>query len=175
MDKISQTAQKALENAKLNKVDKNYEFASVEKVSDIKGTYDKKFDDLSLDECCEYLENIIGRSKENDCDITSAGFSAVKSEDLILNSNGVSISDKSTGFSGGLSVTIEKDGQIATAYDYNSTRQLDLEYEKLTDDVCKLAKDSLNSKAIETKECDVVLDYYASSGLLSTFIDVPEI
>ena len=170
LDKIPQTAQKALDNSKLNKVDKNYEFASVEKVNEIKGTYDKKFDDLSLDECCEYLENIIGRSKENDCDITSAGFSAAKSEDLILNSNGVSIYDKSTGFSGGLSVTIEKDGEIATAYDYNSTRQLDLEYEKLTDDVCKLAKDSLNSKTIETKECDVVLDYYASSGLLSTFI-----
>ncbi len=170
LDKIQQTAQKALDNSKLNKVDKNYEFASVEKVKDVKGTYDKKYDDLSLDECCEYLENIIGRTKENDCDITSTGFSAAKTEELILNSNGVSIYDKSTGFSGGLSVTVEKNGEIATAYDYNSTRQLDLEYEKLTDDVCKLAKDSLNLKAIETKECDVVLDYYAASGLLSTFI-----
>ena len=170
LDKIPQTAQKALENAKLNKIDKNYEFASVEKVSEIKGTYDKKYDDLSLDECCEFLENIIARSKENDCDITSTGFSAAKGEELILNSNGVSIYDKGTGFSGGLSVTIEKDGQIATAYDYNSSRHLDLEYEKLTDSVCKIAKDSLNPKAIETRDCDVILDYYAASGLLSTFI-----
>ena len=171
LDKIPQTAQKALENAKLNKVDKNYEFAKVEKVRDIEGTYDKKYDDLSLDECCEFLENIIARTKENECNITSTGFSAMKSEELILNSNGVSIYDKNTGFSGGLSVTVEKDGQIATAYDYKSSRLLDLEYEKLTDGVCKIAKDSLNPKAIETKECDVVLDYYAASGLLSTFID----
>ena len=170
LDKIPQTAQKALDNAKLNKVDKNYEFAKVEKVSDIKGTYDKKYDDLSLDECCEFLENIIARTKENECNITSTGFSAMQSEELILNSNGVSIYDKNTGFSGGLSITIEKDGQIATAYDYKSSRLLDLEYEKLTDDVCKIAKDSLNPKAIETKKCDVVLDYYAASGLLSTFI-----
>ena len=156
LDKIPQTAQKALDNAKLNKVDKNYEFAKVEKVSDIKGTYDKKYDDLSLDECCEFLENIIARTKENECNITSTGFSAMQSEELILNSNGVSIYDKNTGFSGGLSITIEKDGQIATAYDYKSSRLLDLEYEKLTDDVCKIAKDSLNPKAIETKKCDVV-------------------
>lgn len=170
LDKIPQTAQKALDNAKLNKVDKNYEFSTVEKVPDVKGTYDKKYDDLSLDTCCVFLENIIDRSKKNDCDITSTGFSASKGEELILNSNGVSIHDKGTGFSGGLSVNIEKDGQFATAYDYTASRHLDLEYEKLTDDVCKLAHDSLNPKPIETKDCDVVLDYYAASGLLSTFI-----
>ena len=170
LDKIPQTAQKALDNAKLNKVDENYEFANVEKVTDVKGTYDKKYDDLSLDECCEFLENIIERAKENKCDISSTGFSASKGEELILNSNGVSIHGEETGFSGGLSVNIEKDGQFATAYDYTASRHLDLEYEKLTDDVCKLAHDSLNPKAIETKDCDVVLDYYAASGLLSTFI-----
>ena len=170
LDKIPQTAKKALDNAKLNKVDENYEFASVEKVSDVKGTYDKKYDDLSLDECCGFLENIIERAKENKCDISSTGFSASKGEELILNSNGVSIYDEGTGFSGGLSVNIEKDGQIATAYDYTASRHLNLEYEKLTDDVCKLAHDSLNPKSIETKDCDVILDYYAASGLLSTFI-----
>ena len=82
----------------------------------------------------------------------------------------MSIYDEGTGFSGGLSVNIEKDGQIATAYDYTASRHLNLEYEKLTDDVCKLAHDSLNPKSIETKDCDVILDYYAASGLLSTFI-----
>ena len=45
-----------------------------------------------------------------------------------------------------------------------------MEYEQLTDDVCKLAHDSLNPKSIETKDCDVILDYYAASDLLSTFI-----
>ena len=134
LDKIYETAQKALDNAKLNKLDENYEFAHVEKVTDVKGTYDARYDDLSLDECCKFLENIIERTKDNDCNVTSAGFSASKGEELIINSNGVSIYDKGTGFSGGLSVYIEKDGQYAASYDYNSSRHLDLEYEKLTDD-----------------------------------------
>ena len=170
LDKIYETAQKALDNAKLNKLDENYEFAHVEKVTDVKGTYDARYDDLSLDECCKFLENIIERTKDNDCNVTSAGFSASKGEELIINSNGVSIYDKGTGFSGGLSVYIKKDGQYASSYDYNSSRHLDLEYEKLTDDACKLVHDSLNPKTIETKNCDVILDYYAASGLLSTFI-----
>ncbi|MEE0024169.1 TldD/PmbA family protein [Methanobrevibacter sp.] len=170
LDKIYETAQKALDNAKLNKLDENYEFAHVEKVTDVKGTYDARYDDLSLDECCKFLENIIERTKDNDCNVISAGFSASKGEELIINSNGVSIYDKGTGFSGGLSVYIEKDGQYAASYDYNSSRHLDLEYEKLTDDACKLVHDSLNPKTIETKNCDVILDYYAASGLLSTFI-----
>ena len=170
LDKIYETAQKALDNAKLNKLDENYEFAHVEKVTDVKGTYDARYDDLSLDECCKFLENIIERTKDNDCNVTSAGFSASKGEELIINSNGVSIYDKGTGFSGGLSVYIKKDGQYAASYDYNSSRHLDLEYEKLTDDACKLVHDSLNPKTIETKNCDVILDYYAASGLLSTFI-----
>lgn len=170
LDKISQTAQKALDNAKLNKTDENYEFAEVSEVKDVNGIYDKNYENLTVDECCEFLENIIERSKENKCDITSSGFSASKGEELILNSNGVSIYGKETGFSGGLSVNIEKNGQIATAYDYTTSRHFDIEYEKLTDDVCKLARDSLNQKAIETKDCDVILDYYAASGLLSTFI-----
>ena len=42
LDKISQTAQKALDNAKLNKVDKNYEFAQISDVKDVKGIYDKQ-------------------------------------------------------------------------------------------------------------------------------------
>lgn len=170
LDKIPQAAQKALDNAKLNKEDKNYEFSHESKIKEVKGIYDDRYDDLSLDECCEYLENIIARTKENKCDVTSTGFSAMKENELILNSNGVSIYDECTGFSGGLSVNIEKDGQFATAYDYTSSTFLDLEYEQLTDDVCKLAHDSLYPKPIETKDSDVVLDYYAASGLLSTFI-----
>lgn len=170
LDKISQTAEQALNNAKLNQADENYEFSQVENIKDVKGIYDDKYDNLTVDECCEFLENIIERSKENECDITSSSFSAMKNEELILNSNDVSIHEKYTGFSAGLSVNIEKEGQIATAFDYDSSRHFDIDCERLTDDVCKLARDSLNPKAIETKECDVVLDYYASSGLLSTFI-----
>lgn len=70
----------------------------------------------------------------------------------------------------GLSVTIQKEGQIATAYNSQSSRYFDLDGVKLANDVCSLAKSSLDTKPIETDDYDVVLDYYASTGLLNTFL-----
>ena len=50
------------------------------------------------------------------------------------------------------------------------TALFDLDGEKLATEVCDLAKSSLNTKPIETNDYSVVLDYYAATGLLQTFI-----
>ena len=170
LNKIKETAEKSLENSKLNKVDKNYEFSQPTKIKEVKGTYDNNYNNLNVEDYCEFLENIIARTKENKCEVTNSSFSAAQGEELILNSNDVSIYDKITGYGGGLSINLEKNGENATAYDSESSRYFDMDHEKLADNVCKLAYDSLNPKSIETKDCNVVLDYSAASGLLSTFI-----
>lgn len=170
MNKIEEAAMQSIENIKLNKVDENYAFAEVEKVPEIKKVYDKKFNDLSLDESIEFLKNTIDTTIDQGCDITGSGFSASEGRSLIINSNGVSIEDEGTGFGIGLSVTIQKDGQIATAYNSQSSRFFDLDGEKLAIEVCNLAKSSLDTKPIDTNDYDVVLDYYATTGLLQTFI-----
>lgn len=170
MDMAAQTAIKAIENTKLTKVDENYAFAEVEKVNEVKKVYDNKFNELSLDESVELLKNTIDIAVDSGCEVTGSGFSASAGKSLILNSNGVSIENEGTGFGLGLSVTIQKDGEIATAYNSQSSRFLDIDCEKLADEVCSLAKSSLNTKPIETGDYDVVLDYYAATGLLQTFI-----
>ena len=170
MDRIIETAKQSIENTKLNKIDENYAFAEVEKVPSVKNVYDKKYNDLSLDECIEFLKNTIDRTVDNGCEITGSGFSASEGRSLIVNSNGVSIEDEGTGFGLGLSVTMQKEGKIATAYNSQSSRFFDLDGEKLSDDVCNLAKNSLDTKAIETNDYTVVLDYYAATGLLQTFL-----
>ncbi|WP_407416009.1 TldD/PmbA family protein [Methanobrevibacter sp.] len=170
LDKLAETATQAIENTKLTKVDENYAFAEVEKIPSVEKVYDKKYDDLSLDESVEFLKTTINTASDNGCDITGSGFTASKGRSLILNSNGVSIEDEGTGFGIGLSVMLEKDGEVATAYNSQSSRFFDLDGEKLANDVCKLVKNSLNTKPIETNDYDVVLDYYATTGLLQTFI-----
>jgi PmbA protein len=102
--------------------------------------------------------------------VTGSGFSASEGRSLIVNSNGVSIENEGTGFGLGLSVTIQKDGEIATAYNSQSSRFFDIDGEKIANEVCDLAKSSLNTKSIETGDYDVVLDYYAAVGLLQTFL-----
>lgn len=171
LDKISETARQSIENTKLNKIDENYSFAEVEKVNEVKKVYDKKFDALDLDESVELLKSVISQTSDSGCEVTGSGFSASAGRSLILNSNGVSIENKGTVFSLGLSVTIQKDGEIATAYNSQSSRFYDLDGEKLANEVCDLAKSSLNTKPIETDNYSVVLDYYAATGLLQTFIN----
>lgn len=170
MDKIAETAKQSIENTKLNKVDENYTFAEIEDVPTVKQVYDKKFNELSLDESIEFLKNTIDTTLDQGCDITGSGFSASEGRSLILNSNGVSIEDEGTGFGIGLSVTMQKDGKIATAYNSQSSRFFDLDGEKLAIEVCNLAKSSLDTKPVETNDYDVVLDYYAATGLLQTFM-----
>lgn len=170
MDNLKDTALKAIENSKLTKVDENYSFAEVEKVNDVEKVYDDKFKDLSLDESVEFLKSSIATASDTGCEVTGAGFSASEGRSLIVNSNGVSIEDKGTGFGLGLSVTIQKDGEIATSYNSASSRFFDIDGEKLASEVCELAKSSLNAKSVETDDYSVVLDYYASVGLLQTFI-----
>ncbi|MBE6497921.1 MAG: TldD/PmbA family protein [Methanobrevibacter sp.] len=170
LDKISQTANQAIENAKLTKQDENYAFAEEEKVVDVKKVYDNKFNDLDLDEGVELLKNVISTATDSGCEVTGSGFSASEGRSLILNSNGVSIEDEGTGFGIALSVTLQKDGEIATAYNSQSSRFFDLDGEKLANEVCDLAKRSLNTKPVKTNDYDVVLDYYAAIGLLQTFM-----
>ena len=170
MDKITETAKQSIENTKLNKVDENYSFAEIEKIPKVEKVYDKKFKDLSLDESIEFLKNTIDTALENGCEVTGSGFSASEGRSLILNSNGISIEDEGTGFGIGLSVTIQKEGQIATAYNSQTSRFFDLNGEELANEVCELAKNSLDTKPIETNDYSVVLDYFAATGLLQTFI-----
>ena len=171
MNNLSETALKAIENAKLTKMDENYAFAEVEKVSDVKKVYDTKFDDLNVDESVKFLKDTIDIAKDSGCEVTGAGFSASGGRSLIVNSNGVSIENEGTGFGLSLSVIMQNDGQIATAYNSQTSRFFDMNGEKLANEVCDLAKRSLDTKPVETGDYDVVLDYYAAVGLLQTFIN----
>ena len=170
LEKIVETANQAVENTKLNKTDENYAFSETGKVRDVKKVYDNKFNDLNLDESVEVLKTVISTATDSGCDVTGSGFSASECRSLIINSNDVSIENEGTGFGIGLSVTIQKDGKIATAYNSQSSRFFDIDGEKLANEVCDLAKNSLETKPIETNDYDVVLDYYAATGLLQTFI-----
>ena len=170
MDQIKETSLKAVENTKLTKADENYAFAEVEKVNDVKKVYDKKFDDLNVDESVEFLKNAIAVASDDGCEVTGAGFSASGGRSLLVNSNGVSIEDAGTGFGLGLSVIMQEEGKIATAYNSESSRFFDIDGEKIASEVCSLAKSSLDTKPVETGDYSVVFDYYAAVGLLQTFI-----
>lgn len=168
--KIAETAENAYSNSKLNVADENFSFAVPEKLPVVKNTYDKRFEDLELDEIIESLKSVLAVVEDNGCQVTSGEFSSAYAESLIVNSNGVETFDKATGFGIGVSINAIDGDEVSTAYDSTSSNLYDLDGEKLALGVCDLAKSSLGGEHIETGNKDVVLDYYAAIGLLSNFL-----
>lgn len=169
--KIQETTKQALANTHLNKEDENIKFAMPEKEVSVKGIYDKSYENLDIETSIGFLNNIIEKAEEKNCEVTSAGFSSEEYENVILNSNGVNLNMKKTLFAAGLSVNVVEGTDISTSYDsISSTKFSNLNGDQLSEDVSNLALNSLGGENIETDDYDVVLDYHAATGLLSTFV-----
>lgn len=170
IDKISETVQNAVFNAKSNIEDKYFDFAQQSKYNPVKDLYDKKNESMNIESSIEFAKTMIDTVEEENCEPTSGGFSAGRTESLILNSNGVDCREIGTSFSGFIAVNAEDNGEISTAYEGDSSRLFDINPEWIADNACEIAKNSLNGKPVETKDMDVLLDYRAASGLLGTFV-----
>lgn len=168
---IAKTAESAFLNSKTNEKDINFSFSHKTKLPKVANIYDKKFEEFELDDATDFMNSSLATVEDEGCEATSGSFSAGSFETLILNSNDVSVFNKSTGFNGNIAVNAEKDGKKSTAYDSISSCLFDLDPVKLSKQVCEIAKDSINGIKIETADMDVVLDYHAATGLLNTFIN----
>lgn len=172
LSKIKETVERAAHNSKANMVDEHFKLAEPNKYQVIKGIYDSKFENFSVDDAIDFSQRLLDTSIDAGCEPTSGGFSTGKSTTLILNSKGVECGNIATGFGGFIAVNAERDGEKSTAYDSSSSCFMqDFNPEKLAEKVCNLANDSIGGQSIETSDMDVVLDYHAGIGLLGTFIN----
>ena len=171
INEIEKTAKQAYLNSKINEKDEYFEFATASKFKKVKNTYDKRIDDVSLDDGRDYLNLMFDIVKEENCNVISGQFSTDIGERLIVNSNGLEAYDKSTGFGGYIAVNAKEGNELSNAYDGESKCLYDLNPEKIAKDTCKLAKDSLGGKNIETDDMPVVLNYHAGVGLLDNFLN----
>ena len=125
---------------------------------------------MDIESSINFAKTMIDTVEDEKCEPTSGGFSAGRTESLILNSNGVNCKEIGTSFSGFIAVNAESNGEISTAYEGDSSRLFNINPEWIADNACQIAKNSLNGKPVETKDIDVLLDYRAASGLLGTFV-----
>ncbi len=170
MEKIESVAEKAFLNSKLNEKDENFCFAEKSKLAKVNNIYDSKFENLDVEEATDFIKSIINTCEEEGCEPTSGGFSASCENSLIVNSNEVSVSNESTGFSAFIALNSAKNGEKSTAYDGVSSCIFDIDGEKLAKNTSKIAKDSIGGINVETKDTSVILDHHAAVGLLGTFI-----
>lgn len=169
LDNIETIIKNAIFNAKANEIDKNFAFAAKTAYPKIKNIFDPKIEYLDLDDIIEFgkimLDTVLGEK----CEPTSGNFSTGYSKFIIANSEGAVAKDVSSIFSGYISVNAEDGENISTASESDISRYMDIDPVQIAEKACEIAKNSRNSKSIETKDCPVILDYHGASGLVSTF------
>jgi len=169
LNKLQQTAENAVFNAKCNVVDENFVLASKSQYPQVSGIYDQKIRNLDVEDTVEFAKTMINAAVEEGCQPTSGGVSSGCFNTVITNSNGVFAEDLSTAFSGFISVNIADGEGVSTAHESDSSRYLDIDPEEISRKACQIARDSRGGKSVDTRDMDVVFDYNAAAALVYTF------
>lgn len=159
----------AVDSARVRESDPDWTgLPSNAKYPDVSGTFDKKIVRMELDECIDLaLQMIKGARSLSDILATSGSFSRSYSKHLILNSNGVEVEEEGTSTSGFIDVITTK-GDTATAYDFEVSRNHDIDFYRIGVNAAKLAQGSQDGISIEPHKTDVILHPFAFSDIIES-------
>lgn len=133
----------------------------------VSGVYDKRITDMGLDTCIDTMAAMVAEAgRDKNISVTFGKFSSQASEATIINSNGVDAHEKETAAYGYIDVILKKDGQVSTAFDYDVSRALDVDFPKIGASAAGLARSSLNAVSIESKTCDILLGPQAFADVM---------
>ncbi|HJH28865.1 MAG TPA: TldD/PmbA family protein [Methanosarcinaceae archaeon] len=170
-DRLEDAVKIAVDSARVRESDPDWTgLVSNAKYPDVSGTFDKKIVAMELYECIELtLQMIEGARSAPKSNIlaTSGSFSRSYSKHLILNSNGVEVEEEGTSTSGFIDVITTK-GDTATAYDFEVSRNHDIDFHKIGVNAAKLAQGSQNGISIEPHKTDVILHPFAFSDIIES-------
>jgi len=158
----------AVDSARVRESDPDWTgLPSNAKYPDVTGTFDKKIVQMELDECIELALQMIEGARSSEILATSGSFSRTYSKHLILNSNGVEVKEEGTSTSGFIDVITTK-GDTATAYDFEVSRNHDIDFHQIGINAAKLAQGSQNGISIEPHKTDVILHPFAFSDIIES-------
>ncbi|MBC7086366.1 MAG: TldD/PmbA family protein [Methanomethylovorans sp.] len=178
--KIEEAAKTAVSSARVRGADPAWKsFPTDGKYPEIEDTFDPRINDMGLDECIELAANMLhGASSLPDVLVTSGSFSRMISRRLILNSNGIEVEDRGTAITGFVDVITGKD-EPTTAYEYDMSRKMDIDFFNLGKAAAELVFKSKNGISIEPHHTEVILHPFAVSdlltGILSSAIDADNV
>jgi len=178
--RMEDAARTAVSSARIRGTDPAWKsFPTDGKYPEIKGTFDPRIKDMELDECIELSSNMLeGASSLPEVLVTAGSFSRVASRRLILNSNGIEVEDRGTAISGFVDVITGQD-EPTTAYDYDMSRKMDIDFFNLGKSAAELASKSRQGISIEPHRTEVILHPFAVAdlltGILSSAIDADNV
>lgn len=171
LNRVDETIKQAINNSKLNKSDENLSIIDNNKqYKKINGLYDKNLENVDLQEYIDFSKTLIDLVQEKGCNPTAGGYGAGISTFHIVNSNNVDVVESSTSCGASVSVNVEDNGMVSSAYYYDVSHSNDLDLELIAEKSTQLALRSRNAKPTTTRNAQVVLDHTAAVSLLNTFL-----
>jgi PmbA protein len=131
------------------------------------GIYDMRLEELGLDECIDMAAAMVAEAKKDkDISVTFGKLTSQASETSIISSGGIDACEKETAAYGYIDVILKKDGQVSTAFDYDVSRALDVDFSLVGARAAELARSSLNSVSVESGSYDVLLGPQAFADIM---------
>ena len=170
LNRIDDTINQAINNIKINNRDENLGIIEcTNNYPKVEGLYDKKLENIDLEEAIDYSKTLIELTQEKGCNPTAGGYGVGRSEVRIINSNGVDVSEETTSCGASISVNVEDNDVVSSAYYYDVSHNKNLDLEMVANKATQLALDSRNAKPTETRDTPVILNHTAAVSLLNTF------
>ncbi len=157
---------KALQIARVAKKDENFCLPSEKRYPDVKGTYDKKIEELEIEKAKDYLTVMLEKAEDYKVRVTTAAVSWGHYSYEVYNTLGVEARDRGTSIFAYMSTVAGEIDKSSTGIYYDTSRNLDLDFEFIGREASVLAKESLNPEKIETRDYTVILKPMAVTELL---------
>lgn len=167
LTKVKETVESAVKCARARKADPNWKnLPFPEKYPAVKGCFDKKIAELDLDSCIDYTLQMIEGAKNEKAMPTASRFTCGNATELIMNSNGIDLEEKLTFLQASIE-TIARNQSTSTAFEFDVSRSLDIDFAGIGKVASQLALNSLNGVAIEPCTTAVLLKPVAFADLIA--------
>lgn len=130
----------------------------------VDGLFDSRVEDLSVEECIDLAYQMISGVKENATPV-SGGFSHSVADQIIVNSNGVENSEKSSGVHAVMEAVVKGDA-VSSGYEFDVSHLLDIDLFDIGLRAGELAAKSQKGINIETGSRTVLLCPLAIADIL---------
>jgi PmbA protein len=164
---VEEAAVLAVKSARVRAKDPEWKgLPYAKKYPHVKGIFDGRISELEVSACIDHAAKLIdGVNSWKDVRPTSGRLMAADSSQIILNTNGVEVEERDTILEASIEA-IAKDGGTSTAYEFDVSRGLDIDFYQVGAKAAELAYKSLGGKSMETQSTNVLLRPQALADIL---------
>lgn len=135
---------------------------------EIKGTYDKRLEEISGSEITDIVQNMINSAKDSKIDTITGSLNIVSENFELENSNGLRFKEKATYIAGIINAESELGNTPVSGIGHGSGRMLSsFSAEQIGGDAKKMCVESINPQKIPSEKYSIIFEPYSVGEILA--------